>query len=514
MKLWHKLKVSTRLYLAIGLVAVVFTSLMASSYIQQKQANSVLQDLAGTEYTRMREVAQWQTLASGVIVRMLAVSRSADPWIVGLFKSEIPPLVKQIQSTRESIRTWATSTQEKEWFARLDQHEAAVLRGLEAINKAREDDDLQAAGKVFDQQLLPNATAYENAIDEFVEMQKSKVAAQTREAQESAWRQWQISTLVLGALVLLSSGIVLNVVRYIVGSLERAVRLTDAVSAGDLTQRVQVKGDDEFAMLMRGMSGMSGSLQQIVMRVRDGAVHVATASQQIAQGNNDLSGRTEQQASRLQQTASIMEQLSGAVRLSAQNAGQADHMASEARAVALKSGAAVEQVVHTMGQIEDASRRIEDIIHVIDGVAFQTNLLSLNAAVEAARAGEQGRGFAVVANEVRQLAQRTAASAKEIKALIADSADKVRVGGAQVETAGQTIAQLVQVVQQVGSLINEISAAAAEQNHGISGVTHAVSEIDRATQQNSALVEEAAAAAGSLREHAAALSETVGTFKV
>jgi methyl-accepting chemotaxis protein len=251
-----------------------------------------------------------------------------------------------------------------------------------------------------------------------------------------------------------------------------------------------------------------------VLQVREGTEEIAGASQQIAQGNHDLSERTERQAGNLQHTASTMEQLAATVRQSAESAGEANGLASRASDVAQRGGEAVGQVVTTMNEIETASRRIEEIIGVIDGISFQTNNLALNAAVEAARAGEQGRGFAVVAGEVRNLAQRSATAAKEIKSLIADSAEKVRNGGAQVQVAGRTMEELVQSVQQVSLLINEISHAAAEQRSGLEGVSEAVGQLDQSTQQNAALVEEAAAAASSMRDQSTALQKAVAVFRV
>jgi len=266
--------------------------------------------------------------------------------------------------------------------------------------------------------------------------------------------------------------------------------------------------------VMASMQAMRLTLQQIVGSVRSGVENVATASAQIAQGNADLSSRTEEQASSLQQTAASMEQLTGTVRQSADTARQANQLAQGASTSAARGGQVVAQVVQTMSQIQDASRRIGDIIGVIDGIAFQTNILALNAAVEAARAGEQGRGFAVVASEVRSLAQRSAEAARQIKVLIGDSTARVETGGQLVADAGRSMDTVVTDVQRVCDLIAEISAASGEQSQGIEQVGQAVTLLDQTTQQNAALVEESAAAAESLKAQAAKLAETVATFRL
>jgi len=315
-------------------------------------------------------------------------------------------------------------------------------------------------------------------------------------------------------LGLLAGALVVALVRYIQRSLNAAVTVAETVRSGDLSMRLGTPGQDEFGALMRALDGMANSLRQIVTQVRSGTEQIADASHQIAQGNQDLSERTEQQASNLQMTASTMEELSATVRQSADSAEEANQLAHQASGVAQRGGEAVNRVVQTMGEIETSSRRIGEIIGVIDGISFQTNILALNAAVEAARAGEQGRGFAVVASEVRNLAQRSATAAKEIKTLIADSAERVRNGSEQVEAAGQTMAELVRSVQQVSVLIGEISAAAAEQRSGIAGVSQSVNELDRSTQQNAALVEQASAAADSMTGQTGELARAVSVFKL
>ena len=288
----------------------------------------------------------------------------------------------------------------------------------------------------------------------------------------------------------------------------------ERVSEGDLTHAIVDDARDEFTPLMSSLSLMQANLTRIVSSVRNGTDTIATASGQIATGNHDLSSRTEEQASSLEETAASMEELTSTVKQNADNARQANQMAASASEVALRGGVVVTQVVDTMASINASSRKIVDIISVIDGIAFQTNILALNAAVEAARAGEQGRGFAVVASEVRNLAQRSAAAAKEIKGLIDDSVTKVEVGNKLVSDAGHTMQEIVDSVKRVTDIMGNISAASQEQTTGIDQINQAITQMDQVTQQNAALVEEAAAAAGSLQEQADGLVETVRVFKL
>lgn len=292
-----------------------------------------------------------------------------------------------------------------------------------------------------------------------------------------------------------------------------AVGAARRITEGDLTSTIPVTGTDETGHLLQALNEMRESLRSIVGRVRTGTDIIATASSEIAAGNLDLSSRTEQQASSLEETSSSMEELTATVKENADNARQADNLAKMASEVASKGGAVVAQVVGTMTAINDSSRKIADIISVIDGIAFQTNILALNAAVEAARAGDQGRGFAVVAAEVRTLAQRSAGAAKEIKALIGDSVEKVESGAKLVDDAGMTMGEIVISIKRVTDIMGAITSASHEQTAGIVQINQAITEMDAVTQQNAALVEEAAAAAESLRDQAAALAQVVAVFK-
>jgi len=327
---------------------------------------------------------------------------------------------------------------------------------------------------------------------------------------------WVRNTCISGMLfaVLLGAVICIWLVHAIVRPLAEAVDVAKAVAAGDLTKKIESTATDETGQLLKALREMNESLVRIVSEVRGGTETIATASSQIASGNLDLSARTETQASSLEETASSMEQLTSTVKQNAESAIQANQLAMSASEVAVKGGAVVSQVVDTMGSINESAKKIVDIIAVIDGIAFQTNILALNAAVEAARAGEQGKGFAVVATEVRQLAQRSAAAAKEIKSLIDNSVEKVDTGAKLVDQAGATMKEIVDSVKRVTDIMSEISVASKEQTDGIQQVNQAINQMDEVTQQNAALVEEAAAAASSLQDQAVNLSHVVSVFKL
>jgi len=354
----------------------------------------------------------------------------------------------------------------------------------------------------------------EKLITELVAL--NEAAARTSAAQsDSAYRSALLGLLLVGLVAAgIAVAMAVALVRGITRPLSQAVSAADRVAGGDLSLDIEFSGTDETARLLQAMQRMQQSLVETVSSVRSGADSVATASAEIAQGNSDLSARTEDQAASLEETSATMEQLNATVRQNAENAAQANQLAQSATQVARDGGTVVGEVVTTMRGIEDSSKRIADIISVIDGIAFQTNILALNAAVEAARAGEQGRGFAVVAGEVRSLAQRSAEAAKEIKSLINDSVERVQSGTQLVDRAGQTMQGVVSSVQKLADLIGEISSASREQSSGISQVGEAVTQLDHATQQNAALVEESAAASESLKTQARSLLEAVASFKL
>ena len=342
-----------------------------------------------------------------------------------------------------------------------------------------------------------------------------KLAAATTESAEAAYRRvlWIFAA---ASLVALALGVIAAIVitRSITGPVRIAAEAVKAVAGGDLTQRLSSSSRDELGQLLVMLDEMTLNLARMVSGVRQGCDQLNVAAAEIAQGNADLSARTESQASSLEETAASVEQMASQIRANADNARQADQLANHASEVAGAGGVAVGEVVTTMDAISTSSSKISDIIGTIDGIAFQTNILALNAAVEAARAGEQGRGFAVVAGEVRLLAQRSAEAAKEIKSLIGDSVGKVESGSAQVLAARETIAQMVNEVRKVTDLVGEITVSSREQSEGVGQINAAVSQLDQATQQNAALVEQTAAAAESMRQQTARLSEAVAAFRV
>ncbi|WP_380180051.1 methyl-accepting chemotaxis protein [Kalamiella sp. sgz302252] len=362
--------------------------------------------------------------------------------------------------------------------------------------------------------MTPSQTAYLDIVKRFADSQSGQLQAEGANAVADSAFATRITLIfsTLAALLAVVLGYFLT--RSIVMPLREAVQIAENVAAGDLRTAIRVNSTDETGQLMQALKKMNENLLRIVTEVRSGTELIATASGEISLGNMDLSSRTEQQASSLEETASAMEQMTSTVKQNADNARQANELAALASKVAVQSGSAVNQVVSTMEVINSSSKKIVDIISVIDGIAFQTNILALNAAVEAARAGEQGRGFAVVASEVRNLAQRSASAAKEIAQLIEDSVNKVEEGGKQVARAGSTMEEVLASVKSVTEIMGEISIASHEQSTGIDEINMAITQMDQVTQQNAALVNESAAAAQSLQEQAEQLSRAIGIFKV
>ena len=386
---------------------------------------------------------------------------------------------------------------------------AATGHFMKLIEEGKKDD----ARKALLTEIRPAQTAYFAALDTFSDLVEGLMNQAGKEAEETFKLARMIMLALAAAAAIIAGLAAFFVTRSITRPINEAVKVAQTVAAGDLTSNITVQSKDETGQLMQALKDMNDSLVKIVGEVRIGTDTIATASAQIASGNQDLSSRTEQQASSLEETASSMEELTSTVRQNGENARQANQLAITASDVAVKGGAVVSQVVSTMDAINTSSKKIVDIISVIDGIAFQTNILALNAAVEAARAGEQGRGFAVVASEVRSLAQRSASAAREIKGLIDDSVEKVGVGTQLVGQAGATMEEIVSSVRRVTDIMGEISAATSEQVAGIEQVNQAVVEMDTVTQQNAALVEEAAAAAESLQDQAKTLVQVVSVFR-
>jgi methyl-accepting chemotaxis protein len=512
--MFGNVSIKSRLIALISLLSLIMLLIGTLGIVSLNSANAALK----TVYEdRLVAVGQLDQVIRAVNRNQLAVAKAAsgDP-------AKLAGTIAIVERNRaEGNKVWA------EYMATsLTTEEKKLAEQASAASKAYDDAAVQpaiAALRAQDQAAV-NALAH-GAMDEkykslreplndLIALQLS-VAKVEREQSEHAYVRFsRIAIGMLAAGLLLAAGVGTWLVRGIVRPLDYAVRIAQNVAAGDLTQQVQVPSNDETGKLLTALMQMNASLVTIVGEVRSGTDSIATASGQIASGNLDLSSRTEQQASSLEETASSMEELTSTVKHNADNARQANALAQSASNTALKGGKVVSQVIDTMGAINASAKKIADIISVIDGIAFQTNILALNAAVEAARAGEQGRGFAVVASEVRNLAQRSASAAKEITALINDAVSNVATGSALVDQAGNTMTEVVDSVHRVSDMISEITASSHEQSAGIDQINHAIIEMDNVTQQNAALVEQAAAAAGALEEQAGALAQAVSVFKL
>ncbi|MFB9240550.1 methyl-accepting chemotaxis protein [Massilia antarctica] len=386
--------------------------------------------------------------------------------------------------------------------------------GTGKFTQKREPDMDMARKIMHDANYHKNKATIMAPVNEFLAMLDQRTGDEVRIAAARANTAFWVAVVVLGVSLGLSLVTVLMIYRHIKVGFTHAIDTASKIASGDLNGETSEERKDEVGQLLQSMNTISINLKQTVSKIRESSDEISAATHDIALGNADLSARTESQASSLEETASSMEELTSTVKQNADNARQANLLASSASEVAIKGGAVVSQVVDTMGSINESARKIVDIISVIDGIAFQTNILALNAAVEAARAGEQGRGFAVVASEVRNLAQRSASAAKEIKALINDSVDKVDLGSKLVDHAGTTMNEVVASIKRVSAIVGEIATASQEQSSGIEQINEAIVQMDALVQSNSSLVEQAAAAAESLEEQAGNLVETVKIFKV
>ncbi len=506
-----QLKIGGRLAIAFGLLVVV-TGLVALLGMQR------LGLLAG-EFETQRAVVQkrevmareWAAEIRLNYVRTQALLHSNDAAYVASVQKDIEKTSADVGSMLKTLDGLVTEAELRVLLEKVTAaREAYTLRRGEIVKAKLAGQDVTAA---IDRDLAPRAETYlsalSTAIDGMVRASDVEAGQTLSDAHRSQWLMGLggLLAVVLGALLAYLA------TRSITVPLGRAVRAAEAITAGDLTSAITADGRDEVATLLRALATMRETLAGLVDEVRRNADSVASASGQIASGNNELSGRTEQQASALEETAASMEELNSTVRQNAENAQQANQLAMRASSVAVNGGDVVGRVVETMKDINDSSQKISDIIGVIDGIAFQTNILALNAAVEAARAGEQGRGFAVVASEVRSLAQRSADAAKEIKGLIGASVERVEQGTSLVDQAGRTMAEIVEAVRRVTDIMGEISAASREQSDGVAQVGQAVTQMDQATQQNAALVEESAAAADILRSKADQLVRSVAVFR-
>nr|WP_314546986.1 methyl-accepting chemotaxis protein [uncultured Massilia sp.] len=508
------LNIGARLGIGFAIVLSLLLVVMLTSVARMQAAGDKTDRLVHTSIQNQRNVAEWLKIIELNTARIETVAIATD-------KALIEDVAKRMK--RESLRSTELqdliekslrNEQVRELFNAVKGTRGPYLAAREALFKAKDADDHELAAKVYREQLLPSSAAYLAAIRKMAELQVTAADAVAEDILDS-YAGTRTLLIALGIVAIaLGVGCAWLITRSITVPIREAVAVAEKVASGDLTSRITADSRDETGQLMQALRTMNGSLGDIVGRVRASTGTIALASSEIAAGNQDLSARTEQQAGSLEETAASMEELTSTVRQNAENARQANRLAADAATVAGQGGAMVAEVVTTMGAINESSRKIVDIIGVIDGIAFQTNILALNAAVEAARAGEQGRGFAVVASEVRNLAQRSATAAKEIKVLIDDSVRKVQDGTGQVDRAGATMNNIVDSIGRVTAIMGEIANASEEQRTGIEQVNTAVVEMDRVTQQNAALVEQAAAAAGAMQDQAAQLSEVVGTFRL
>jgi methyl-accepting chemotaxis protein len=519
MNTFNNLRIGSRLAFAFGLILSLLLLMAVVGVQQARSINSYAEFYPGNILPSFKVIHRLDQAVSDLRRLESQHMGTDDPAERHSLEERI---VKARQTVTDQLKAYeplAADDEDKAFLTRAKEGAAAYFLAQDQVLKASSQaltDPAQAqeARRLSFGPARAVFTPMRESIGKWWEYNE-RLAAKTAVAAESAFERvlWTFALLAVGALV---TGVIAAIViaRSITRPVSQAAAAVRAVASGDLTFTVTGQAKDELGQLLGTLNEMTQNLARIVSGVRAGCGQINVAAAEIAQGNGDLSARTEAQASNLEQTAASVEQMTAQIKANADNARQADQLAQHASTTAQASGAAVSEVVQTMNGIADSSRRIGDIIGVIDGIAFQTNILALNAAVEAARAGEQGRGFAVVAGEVRLLAQRSAEAAKEIKGLINDSVSKVESGSGLVHKAQETIGQLVGEVRKVTDLVAEITVSSREQAEGVTQINVAVSQLDQATQQNAALVEQTAAAAESMRQQTDQLSEAVAVFKV
>ncbi len=507
-------KIGKRLGLGYGFMCVALVFMVGQATLMLGRVNDGTDEIVNHRMPRMELTARMLSDVNDIAIalRNMMLDDSADDRAqqvqkVTAARKDLDGLLVQMDGLLRNPKSRALLAQEVELNAKYTQGQIDLIRLIES-------GDAAGARAYLKTKLRPVLADYKAAIGQQIQIQADLAAGTARDA-HAMYVNTRTLMLVLGAVTLaIACALGWWINASITRPLRRALDVATAVADGDLTTRVDVDSTSEVGQLLGTLKRMNGNLVTTVGTVRGGTDAIALASGEVAAGNRDLSARTEQQASALEETASSMEELTSTVKQNADNARQANTLAATASTVAAKGGDVIEQVVDTMAQIHTASSRIVDIIGVIDGIAFQTNILALNAAVEAARAGEQGRGFAVVAGEVRNLAQRSAAAAKEIKALIDDSTSKVDTGSHLVREAGSTMGEIVDSVRRVADILTEITAASQEQSAGIEQINQAITQMDDVTQQNAALVEEAAAASQAMQDQAARLAEAVAVFRL
>jgi methyl-accepting chemotaxis protein len=512
MKLLSNLRIGARL--ALGFAAALLLCLCATAValFNARAGASATQELMHRPLAKERLVADWLMTTSIAVARTSMISRSTDDALATTFAKPMAESVARTTETLKQIEPLLDSDKEKEIFKQVGALRKKYQEAKVVVTNTRKAGDGPGAERAYTEQFEPAAKIYQATVLELLTLQRKEIDDAAVEIEAAHIKNTQLAALLSVLAAGLGSLFAWLITRSITVPLGAAVEIAETVAEGDLRTRFDAYPSDEVGKLMRALQAMNGALSNVVSEVQQGTSAISTASGEIAAGNLDLSSRTEQQASSLEETAASMEELTSTVRQNADNAHQANNLALAASEVAVRGGAIVGRVVDTMSSIDASARKIVDIIGVIDGIAFQTNILALNAAVEAARAGEQGRGFAVVASEVRNLAQRSAGAAKEIKTLIGDSMTQVNAGSALVQQAGATMSEVVASVAKVTGMMSEITHASQEQRIGIDQVNEAIAQMDQVTQQNAALVEEAAAAAASMQDQAARLMEVAAGF--
>ena len=512
MKFFPNLKLANKLLLSFAAVLLLSASVALFALFQLDSVNQTSTDLTRQALPAARSLQDIKYQLQRHRAQMTQHLLAATPDEAAGYEKSMPLLWDIVNKEHTAYAQFAKTPKEQELLAEIGADLKRYAAHAATILQLSRDVQSEQAAYQLRGDSLKVTLAIQDKLDQLDKINNERTEAiNTRGDDLYEAARWWIGGLLLGSIVI-GLGLALGIARAVSRPLQHAVKLAQQVAAGNLGSRIEVHSRDETGLVVQALKDMNGSLLKIVGQVRQGTDSIATASSQIASGNQDLSSRTEEQASSLEQTAASMEELTATVKQNAASAQQANQMASAASQVAVRGGDAVSKVVQTMSDINASSRKIVDIIGVIDSIAFQTNILALNAAVEAARAGDQGRGFAVVASEVRTLAQRSASAAKEIKQLIDDSVHKVEEGNGQVEQAGKTMEEIVLSVRRVTDIMGEISSASHEQTLGIEQINQAITQMDQMTQQNAALVEEAAAATDALQGQASALLKVVSVF--
>ncbi|QGW83963.1 methyl-accepting chemotaxis protein [Variovorax paradoxus] len=514
MNFLSNMRIGTRLAIGFGLVLVLTLVSAAFALMTARSNAEATRQMMQSPLAKERLISDWYVLTYSAIARTAMIAKSTDESLPVTFADVISDSVKKGGETMAKVEALLVTDLEKSTFKNIVELRAKYQAAKDAVQKAKTGGNAAEADAAFKNTFMPAAKAYETRVLELLALERKAIDDMSRAIDEANARSFNLRIFLTALTLILGALCAFLIARSVTRPLGHAVKVAETVASGDLSSAIETGSRDETGQLMNALKHMNDSLAKVVGEVRTGTDAIATASGQIAAGNQDLSSRTEEQASSLEETAASMEELTSTVKQNADNARQANQLALSASEVAVKGGGVVNQVVDTMASINASSKKIVDIIGVIDGIAFQTNILALNAAVEAARAGEQGRGFAVVASEVRNLAQRSGAAAKEIKGLIDDSVGKVEAGSRQVAEAGRTMDEIVDSVKRVTDIMGEITAASQEQSTGIEQVNQAIAQMDQVTQQNAALVEEAAAAAQSMQEQAASLVEAVSVFRL